>query len=114
MNYRLSTSCLLAVAVAAGAAAHAQAQAPAAAGASAKAPLPAEFSDGEVRKVDKAGRKITLKHGEIKNLGMSPMAMVFEVKDAKVLDKFKTGDKVRFKAVHDAGKYVVVDIEGAK
>jgi Cu(I)/Ag(I) efflux system periplasmic protein CusF len=80
----------------------------------AQAPVPREFTEGEVRKVDKAARKITLKHGEIKNLGMPPMAMVFEVKDAKVLDKFKAGDKVRFKAVHDAGKYVIVDLQPAK
>jgi Cu(I)/Ag(I) efflux system periplasmic protein CusF len=78
------------------------------------APVPKEFTEGEVRKVDKAARKITLKHGEIKNLGMPPMAMVFEVKDAKLLDKVNTGDKVRFKAVHDAGKYVVVDLQPAK
>jgi len=39
---------------------------------------------------------------------------VFEVKDAKLLDRFKPGDKVRFKAVHDTGKYVVVDLQPAK
>jgi Cu(I)/Ag(I) efflux system protein CusF len=80
----------------------------------ATAAVPKEFTAGEVRNLDKAARTITLKHGEIKNLGMPPMAMVFEVKDAKLLDKFKAGDKVRFKAVHDAGKYVVVDLQAAK
>ena len=78
---------------------------------SAQAPVPKDFTDGEVRSLDKAARKITLKHAEIKNLGMPPMAMVFDVRDAKLLDKVKTGDKVRFKAVHDAGKYVVVDLQ---
>ena len=69
---------------------------------------------GEVRKVDSAQGKITLKHGEIKNLGMPPMAMVFQVNAAVPLDKLKAGDKVRFKAVYEAGKYVVTEIQPAK
>jgi Cu(I)/Ag(I) efflux system periplasmic protein CusF len=113
MNKRQKSVLLLSAALALSLSA--QAQTPAATGtAAAKSAVPQEFAEGEVRKVDKASKKITLKHGEIKNLGMSPMAMVFEVKDAKVLDTLKTGDKVRFKAVHDAGKYVVVDIQPAK
>ena len=92
----------------------AQAQSAAATSASApKALAPTEFTVAEVRKVDKDGKKITLKHEEIKNLGMPPMAMVFQVKDAAMLDKYKAGDKVQFKAVYDAGKYVVVEIRPA-
>lgn len=92
----------------------AQAQTPAAANATVKASVATEFTEGEVRKVDKTGKKITLKHGEIKNLGMPAMAMVFQVADPAVLSKFKTGDKVRFKAAHDSGKYVVTEIQAAK
>jgi Cu(I)/Ag(I) efflux system periplasmic protein CusF len=58
--------------------------------------------------------KVTLKHGEIKNLGMPPMAMAFEAKDPKVPDSFKVGDKVRFRANHENGKYVLRDIERTK
>jgi len=76
----------------------------------ARSQTPAEFTAAEVRKVDKQGRKITLKHEEIKSLGMPPMAMVFQVKDDAVLDQYKAGDKVQFKAIYDAGKYVVVAI----
>ncbi len=54
------------------------------------------MTDGEVRKVDKDTGTITLKHGEIKNLRMSPMTMVFKVKDKAMLDKVKAGDKVKF------------------
>jgi Cu/Ag efflux protein CusF len=71
----------------------------------------ADMATGEVRKVDKNAAKLTLKHGEIRNLDMPPMTMVFNVKDKAVLDQFKTGDKVRFKVVDDAGKYTVTDIE---
>lgn len=85
-----------------------------AAGVSAAASMAVEPTDGEVRKIDKANGKITLKHGEIRNLGMPPMAMVFEVKDRAMLDKLKEGDKVRFKAVYETGKYVVTEIQPAR
>jgi Cu(I)/Ag(I) efflux system protein CusF len=74
----------------------------------------AAFSDGEVRKVDKDAKKITLKHGEIKNLDMPPMTMVFAVKDEALLSAIKTGDKVQFKAIDDGGKLTVVEIQAAK
>src|SRR5688500_17692007 len=53
-------------------------------------------TDGEVRKIDIEAKKLTLKHSEIKNLGMPGMTMVFQVKDPAMLEKVKTGDKVRF------------------
>jgi Cu(I)/Ag(I) efflux system protein CusF len=71
-------------------------------------------TEGEVRKVDKAAGKITLKHGEIKNLDMPPMTMVFGVKDKAALDKLKAGDKVSFTAEKEGGQYVVTGIEPAK
>lgn len=81
--------------------------------ATATAPAADDMADAEVRKVDKDAAKITLKHGEIKSLEMPPMTMVFNVRDKAVLDQFKAGDKVRFRAVNDAGKYTVTDIERA-
>jgi len=78
-------------------------------------PAPAgEMTDGEVRKVDKENRKITLKHGEIRNLEMPGMTMVFQVKDAALLDTVKPGDKVRFKAERAGGAIVVTDIQAAR
>ena len=75
---------------------------------------PANMAEGEIRKVDVENKKITIKHGEIKNLEMPGMTMVFQVKDAAMLDKVKTGDKVRFKAEKSGGAIVVTDIEMAK
>jgi Cu/Ag efflux protein CusF len=72
------------------------------------------MTDGEVRKVDKSTRKITLKHGEIKNLDMPPMTMVFRVKDTALLDKVKAGDKVRFTAEEIQGNLTLITIERAK
>ena len=71
-------------------------------------------ADAEVRKVDKDAKKITLKHGEIINLGMPAMTMVFQVKDAALLDKVKAGDKVKFKAEKVSSGYAVTEIEVAK
>lgn len=80
----------------------------------AAASMPAEYTSGEVRKIDKDNGKVLLKHEEIKNLGMAPMAMMFDVKDRAMLGKVKEGDKVHFKAVYDSGKYVLVDIQPRK
>ena len=71
----------------------------------------AEMSEGEVRKVDKAGKKITLRHGPLKNLDMPPMTMAFQVSDPALLDKVKAGDKVRFVASSPGGKLTVTQIE---
>jgi Cu(I)/Ag(I) efflux system periplasmic protein CusF len=72
------------------------------------------MTEGEVRKVDKDNQKLTLKHGEIKNLDMPPMTMVFGVKDPSVLDKLNVGDKVQFLAASEAGKFVVTEIQPSK
>jgi Cu(I)/Ag(I) efflux system protein CusF len=71
------------------------------------------LTDGEVRKVDKENGKLTLKHGVIKNLDMPAMTMVFQVKDKTVLDKLQPGDKVKFKAVNEDGKFTATEIEKA-
>jgi uncharacterized cupredoxin-like copper-binding protein len=66
---------------------------------------------GEVRKIDKDTRKITIQHGEIKNLEMPPMTMVFRVRELALLDKVQLGDKVQFKAITDSGALVVTDLQ---
>ena len=75
---------------------------------------PTDMVEGEIRKVDIKSQKITIKHGEIKNLGMPGMTMIFRVKDPALLDKVKKGDKIRFKAEQTKGAIVVTAIEPAK
>ena len=75
---------------------------------SAIATLP--MADGEVRKIDLGAKKITLKHGEIKNLDMPPMTMVFQVNDPAMLDKVKAGDKVKFTVEDKNGAMTVLTI----
>ena len=73
-----------------------------------------DMADGEVRKVDKGTLKITIKHGEIKNLDMPGMTMLFQVKDPAMLDMVKPGDKVKFRAEKAGGGIVVTEIQVAK
>ena len=73
-----------------------------------------DMTEGEIRKVDKDTKKITIKHGEIKNLDMPGMTMLFQVKDPAMLDMVKAGDKVKFKAEKAATGIVVTEIQMAK
>ena len=75
----------------------------------------APLSDGEIRKVDKAEKKLTIKHGPLQNIDMPAMTMAFQVKDPKMLDQVKTGDKVKFQAeLLPGGKTVITRIEVVK
>ncbi len=69
-----------------------------------------EMTDGEIKRISKGSKKLTIKHGEIKNLDMPPMTMVFSVSDEKMLEMVKKGDKVKFKAEDVDGKMVVTEI----
>ncbi len=73
-----------------------------------------QLTDAEVRKVDKEAGKITLRHGPIENLEMPAMTMVFNVKDASMLEVVKAGEKVRFAAEKLKGNFTVTRIEAAK
>lgn len=68
-------------------------------------------TDGEIRKVDKDAKKITIRHAELKHLEMPAMTMVFQVKDPSMLDKVKQGDKVTFVAEKERGQFVVMQID---
>jgi len=114
MNTLLFTA-LLAAVVALPALAQPKAEDHSARRGAAVASAPADMTEGEIRKVDKDAKKITIKHGEIRNLDMPPMTMVFQVKDAGLLTKFKPGDQVRFTVEKTAaGALLVTAIQSAK
>lgn len=71
----------------------------------------APVSEGEIRKVNKDAGKVTIKHGELKNLDMPPMTMVFRVKDSSMLDQVKAGDRIRFVANKINGAFTVTELE---
>lgn len=75
----------------------------------------AELTDGEIKKVDKGSQKLTIKHGDIKNLDMPGMTMVFQVRDPAMVDQVKVGDRIRFKVEKgSAGGFVVTEIQQAR
>lgn len=71
------------------------------------------YTQGVVRKVDTAQGKLTIKHGDIKNLGMPGMTMVFKVKDPRWLLTVKPGDNVMFVVEKQEGALVITDLSKA-
>lgn len=79
----------------------------------AAAPSADRWAEGEVRRIDAAARKITLRHGDIPDLDMPPMTMVFQVRDAALLQGLQPGARVRFRAEKAGGTYFVTEIKPA-
>ena len=71
------------------------------------------MADGEVRKVDKDAKKITIKHGPLQSLDMPAMTMVFQVRDPAMLEKVKAGDKVKFQAEKIGGAFTITQLDPA-
>lgn len=71
----------------------------------------AEYTKGEITKVDAKAKKLTIKHGELKSLEMPAMTMVFAVADDAMIEKAKVGQKVEFVADRVKGKITVVEMK---
>ena len=80
-------------------------------GTSAAANADATKAEGEVRKVDKGAKKLTLRHGPIPNLEMPDMTMVFRVADPRMLEGLEAKQKVRFTADRVEGQLTVTSLE---
>ena len=65
---------------------------------------------GEITKLDTSAGKVTLKHGEIKNLDMPPMTMVFRVAEPKLLDNLAVGNRISFTAERINGQYTLTTV----
>lgn len=80
----------------------------------AQAPAPTGTGEGEVRKIDKTAKKITLRHGPIQELDMESMTMVFQVADPAMLDRVAIGNKVKFTVRQGGGALTLLSIEPLK
>ncbi|MFM0159210.1 copper-binding protein [Paraburkholderia sediminicola] len=69
------------------------------------------MSHGEIRKVDDAAGKLTIKHGPLENLGMGAMTMVFKVKDPAMISQVKVGDNIDFVAEEVDGALTVTQLQ---
>jgi Cu/Ag efflux protein CusF len=71
-------------------------------------------SEGEIRDIDRGAKTITIKHQAIKGLDMPAMTMAFQVKDAKVLDQVKAGDRISFRVEQVGNAMIVTEIRPAE
>ncbi|WOI47064.1 copper-binding protein [Acidovorax sp. BLS4] len=74
----------------------------------------AELSQGEVVRWDPSAARLTLRHGELKNLAMPPMTMVFRLQDPAPDLPLAPGTPVRFHAESQRGALVITRIEAAR
>ncbi len=82
--------------------------------ATATASVKAAYTDGVVKRVDKASGRVTISHEAIRNLDMPKMTMPFRVTDPTWLDKLKEGDRIRFAAENPNGVLTMVAYEPVK
>lgn len=75
------------------------------------AALAQEYTSGEVTKIDAAQKKLTIKHGELTNLDMPAMTMVFVVAEDSMIEEVKVGQKIEFTADRVNGRITVTDIK---
>ena len=74
----------------------------------------AAWTEGEVRKIDKAAGKITIKHGPMPKFDMPPMTMAYPVKDKAMLDQLKPGDKIKFEVGKVGDAFTLMRFEKVK
>ena len=65
---------------------------------------------GVVKSVDAKDAVITIAHDPIKSLSWPAMTMGFKVKDKRLIEKIKAGDKIAFTFVQAGNDYVVTGI----
>ncbi|WP_397475888.1 copper-binding protein [Pusillimonas sp.] len=66
-------------------------------------------SSGEVRRVNAAEGKVTIKHGAISALDLPAMSLVYRA-DPTLLQGIQPGDKITFTAKREGDRYVVTKI----
>lgn len=71
----------------------------------------AHNATGVVTEVDEANSKVTIKHEPIQSLNWPAMSMTFNVKDKKLLEKAKAGEKVQFSFVQSGSDYTITKIK---
>jgi Cu/Ag efflux protein CusF len=72
------------------------------------------LADGVIKKIEPVASRVTIAHGQIANLEMPPMTMMFKAKDPAMLKSWKAGDKIRFRAAEIKGVLSVVRVEAVK
>lgn len=71
---------------------------------------PVATARGEVRRIDAANGKITIKHEAISALELPAMSLVYRI-DSVLLVSIKPGQQVTFTATRQGKEYVVIEIK---
>lgn len=66
---------------------------------------------GTVSKVDAEKSTVTIAHGPVESMNWPAMSMTFKVKDKKMLDKVKEGEKVDFSFVQSGKDYTITQVK---
>jgi len=69
------------------------------------------FTPGQVRRVDRAGGRVTVEHGPIPHLDLPAMTMTYRVRDQAWLDGLRPDDRIRFVAERMQGTYTITRLE---
>jgi Cu(I)/Ag(I) efflux system periplasmic protein CusF len=73
----------------------------------------AEWTKGQIVKIDTERAKITLKHDAIKNIEMDAMTMPFKVSQTDILKGLNIGDKVVFQVALVDSVLVITTLKAA-
>ncbi len=76
-----------------------------------KATAGAVWVNGEVRRIDVEGGKLTLKHDAIPQFEMAAMTMVFRVAEPGLLAGLAVGDQVRFRIEKINQRFTVMELQ---
>lgn len=71
----------------------------------------AEFTRGEITKIDAQQKKLTIRHEELTNLDMPAMTMVFAVAEDAMIENVSEGQSIEFIAERVNGKLTVTEIK---
>jgi Cu/Ag efflux protein CusF len=71
----------------------------------------AHAADGEIRKIDAAQAKVTIKSGPMPKLDLPAMTLVFKANPATLLGGLSEGDLVSFEAEKIGGQYTLTSIK---
>ena len=77
----------------------------------AKADAKVHHGKGTVSKVDARAGAVTINHEPVPTMNWSAMSMAFKVKDKKMLDKVKQGDKVEFTFTQSGKDHVISEMK---
>jgi Cu(I)/Ag(I) efflux system periplasmic protein CusF len=76
-----------------------------------KAKSQTHHASGNVTKVDAQKSSVTIAHGPVQSMNWPAMSMTFKVKDKKMLDNVKQGEKVEFDFINRGKDHVITKIQ---